>query len=151
MTNTQTVVMWPGFEVTFEQEGEWVTTATPERDPDWKYVDSAGHGHFYAADGLLPTLKWNARPCSMGHGDDCDSEGTWNCRLCDEEIHPGTRPARPVYIPGPRRITCTVTQGSTTTVYAMPQEAWEAFVNRGTEFLLGLASELSSAEHRMAP
>lgn len=146
------VAIWPGFEAVFENEGRWVEAGMPERDPDWKFVDAAGHGHFYAADGSLPTLKWNQQSCTMGHGEDCDAEGTWHCGLCGEEIQPGTRPAKPIYVAGRSRITCTVQYGHTSTVYAVPKEAWTAFMNRGTESLLRLASELwgeFAVEHRL--
>lgn len=62
---------------------------------DWRFVDSAGHGHFYDPEAAnhYPTLTHKQRYCTI-HAD-CDGEGYWECKLCGEEVAPGSvwRPA----------------------------------------------------------
>ena len=64
------------------------------RDPKWKTTDSNGHRHkakvTKKGNVKYPTLQWVTVPCSMGHGDDCTSEGYCVCRECREVIHPAT-------------------------------------------------------------
>src|SRR5687768_8411289 len=56
-----------------------------ELDPDWSFIDENGHGHFVDKNepkgDRLPTLRWVPEACSMGHGDDCDSEGHYVCLI----------------------------------------------------------------------
>jgi hypothetical protein len=85
--NTLTVGPWT-IEVCREMHEVYSNSPTPAKD--WRFIDAAGHGHFWQ-DGY-PTLRWASVPCTMGHGDDCDAEGWWECRLCAEHISPGMKP-----------------------------------------------------------
>jgi hypothetical protein len=82
-------------------------------DPDWTLVDASGHGHFVEKGkpkgDRLPTLKWVPEGCSMGHGEDCDAEGHYECLLCAETIAPATKTTYgPTHVPGPTTITMTM-------------------------------------------
>lgn len=71
-----------------------------EPDPTWRMVDSNGHGHFameIPGTCTYPTMFWDVEPCTMGHGDDCTSEGSWRCLQCNEIMMPSKRPAQPIY------------------------------------------------------
>lgn len=77
-----------------------------EPDPAWRTLDSNGHGHIaQPIPGSVdyPTLEWISEPCSMGHGEDCDSEGAWHCLICGEVVQPGRRPASPIFEKAPGR------------------------------------------------
>jgi hypothetical protein len=89
--------VWPGLDLEYEDRGEWIGGDSREPDPTWRYVDEQGHGHFWRKDDY-PTLRRVVLPCTMGHGDECSSEGYWECRTCGEHIHPGTQESRPVYV-----------------------------------------------------
>lgn len=117
----------PGVQVEVRHNSEVVYSDGRELDPSWQFVDGEGHGHFVgkAKSETLPTLEWVSFPCSMGHGDDCTSEGEWRCRLCGEVIDPGTRPARPVTITGPREYTLTLEDGVVTSTYLFGESEWE--------------------------
>jgi hypothetical protein len=81
-------------------------TASVEPDPNWTFLDSAGHMHAYTKKGNLPTLKAEQREivCTdPDHDDDC--EGYWiteyHCRICSELIEPKMREATSrKYMPG---------------------------------------------------
>lgn len=76
--------------------GPWTVTVTQDKipiysdsstsDEEWTFIDASGHGHFFATTSAdqYPTLTWVSVPCQMGHGDDCDGDGHWECRLCHE-------------------------------------------------------------------
>lgn len=96
----------PEGELTFEQDGQWVTSDLPQPDPNWRATDSHGHEHHYA-DGsdrypTLTTVVGEPYWC-----DDCRDEhqDSWyECRQCGEKITPGTRvDTTPRYIAGPAR------------------------------------------------
>lgn len=121
-------MMGIGFTVTVTNHGQWVRADGPESDPDWRVVDSNGHGHFYSATtraNRYPTLTWIAEPCSMGHGDDCDSEGHYECAVCGETVVPGTRPARDAWVPGHLSYHLTVPDGRGSREYALGQKEWD--------------------------
>lgn len=121
MTNEHT--LWPGYALAVDQPVEVVESNMPEPDPEWRFVDSHGHGHFYDPKAKTwPTLEWVILPCTMGHGDDCEAEGFYRCPLCNEQISPGTRPPRPVTIRGPVTYRLTVTKGESITSYAFGPE-----------------------------
>lgn len=107
-----------GMTVQYHTEQIPIDPGGNELDPDWKFVDHEGHGHFYGdfkSGDRYPTLKWVSRPCTMGHGDDCDSEGYWECRQCGEVIQPGTRPySGPTFVDGPTTVEVTIHSDHTT-------------------------------------
>jgi hypothetical protein len=132
------VMMWPGYQIDIAQDGQWVESGMPERDPDWKMVDENGHGHFVDKNGELPTLRWVAQPCSMGHGDDCDSEGYFECLLCGEVISPGTRTPKPFYVAGMTTYTLT----TETSTYEFGPTQWDAL-----QAAIGATIESTLAEY----
>ena len=73
-------------------------------DLDWRYVDAAGHGHFYAEDGSLPTLDLRAEPrvYDDGYGGVDEWESTiWVCPECDEHVVPARMASpTPTSVPG---------------------------------------------------
>lgn len=96
---TNTFLMEDG-ELEFEDGGQWITSDFPEPDPNWKGADSNGHEHYYSeGPHRYPTLKQVA-------GDpywcvDCRDEhvDTWfECPICGEQVVPGSRTARPVWV-----------------------------------------------------
>ena len=90
---------------TFSKETDEVFVGTfggLEADPDWNYVDKAGHIHYAAKESFVdyPTLEWYVD--SIEYCDDCredHEEGHWVCPLCLETIKPGKRPEQQ-YVPG---------------------------------------------------
>lgn len=82
------------------QERIDVSTNLPKPDPRWSFTDAAGHFHAYTEEETTPTLivRMVHMPCDGSCGGVCDDEGYdathYHCRICDEEIEPGT-------IPGP--------------------------------------------------
>lgn len=117
-------VTWLGYEVEIDRPGEFAHTDMPAADERWTYVDQEGHGHFWKDKGY-PTLVWRPEPCTMGH-DDCDAEGQYECRICGEEIRPGTRRADPIWIAGPVSITLRVRDTSTVRTYRLSEDQWAA-------------------------
>lgn len=124
---------WPGYHLAVTNHGRWVDPGI-EPNPDWRYVDSLGHGHFYRPTttpdnvdrpGPYPTLEWIVEPCTMGHDDDCQSEGHWECRECRETISPKTREAAPVWIPGAEEYELTVDLPSERIVYLFGRSQWD--------------------------
>ena len=64
------------------------TTWGPERDPQWRFVDGAGHGHFY--DKGYPTLhEVTETMVDPDAGDEWQAHVRWECPHCGEEIRPG--------------------------------------------------------------
>lgn len=118
------LAMYSTMELSVHQDHQTVTSDLPEPDPEWRFVDAAGHGHFRSDDGY-PTLEWVTLPCTMGH-DDCDAEGSYRCLLCDEEIRPATRRVSPVTIPGIKTFTLKIhdANGGHST-YVFDEEQWQ--------------------------
>lgn len=96
-------------ELNIEVEQIDVTTMT-EPDPNWTFIDAAGHFHAYTKDFALPTLKRVEMFVAVEPDTDDDDEPVageldefWDegeadysytelhCRICDENIVPGTR------------------------------------------------------------
>jgi len=85
-------------ELTVIHEVETLWSHGPRADPDWSYVDEAGH--FHAAHKVkqdsvtYPTLKSEsiAMPCNGSCGGVCEGEGYTSikrtCQICREEIVP---------------------------------------------------------------
>lgn len=122
MQTNSAVWLMPGVELSYEQTGEMVDPGpnVRVRDPEWRAVDSNGHGHFAQTKGHLieyPTLEWMSVPCAMGHGDDCDAEGDWHCAICGEVVEPNTNAAKPEWINGPRRYRLVLHGATDTTTY----------------------------------
>lgn len=72
-----------------------VWTEGPQPDPNWSHVDEARHFHARDDEGGLPTL--DAVPEHVDCGcETCNGEGYtithWHCRICREEITPGSIP-----------------------------------------------------------
>lgn len=67
---------------------------TYKDDPQWTFVDKAGHFHAITRDGKFPTLEAYTKtlPCPGGCGDS-GCEGTievrYRCRICGKRIRPG--------------------------------------------------------------
>lgn len=82
-----------------------VETNVPEADPEWRFVDAAGHGHFRATNGGYPTLRYvEDTPEGFGpDGEEYGPEGHMECTTCGEHIQPGMKPPDPFprYIAGP--------------------------------------------------
>lgn len=86
-------------EVHVEVEQIDVTTMT-EPDPNWTFIDAAGHFHAYTKEFALPTLKrvevYVDADQVEGLDEDYDEDDyaivELHCRICDENIVPGTRP-----------------------------------------------------------
>lgn len=96
---------------------------TYKDDPQWTFVDKAGHFHAITADGKFPTLEAyvKRRPCPGGCGDPgCEGEieGRYRCRLCRKRIRPGRVVDR---VAGARRYMPGVT---TWTVTVPTQQEW---------------------------
>jgi hypothetical protein len=137
------------FEFNVTTGGQMVESGGVEADPSWRHVDSNGHGHFYQSrKDPFPTLRWVSEPCTMGHGEDCDAEGHYECTLCGEEIRPGERLAQPVWIDGPDtyRLTVVTDDGQRVT-YEFGESHWATlcavWVAAAQETLDGFVVEVS--------
>lgn len=94
-----------GFEITLERDLQEFWSLT-EPDPNWRFVDAAGHVHTRAEDGGYPTLKprtdgeyWCETCC------DFHEDYVSVCKLCGEVVVPGSRtPTTPEVIAGPVRV-----------------------------------------------
>lgn len=65
-----------------------------EPDLTWEFIDAAGHFHAYDNSGSAPTLEKFSRLVETCTFDCCDEEyeeTAWRCRVCREEIEPGTK------------------------------------------------------------
>lgn len=99
-----------------------------EPDPDWRYVDLAGHGHFRSNIGdHYPTLKWaETDPGGMdSDGEEWPPTGHHECRHCGEHIVPGARLGRPQQIETGRTFTITGPEGSR----RITQEEFDSIAN----------------------
>lgn len=107
-----------------EQEMIEVRSEALVRDERWTFIDAAGHGHFAGEDDY-PTLRWVALPCTMGHGEDCDGEGHYECPLCSQKIMPGLRPPAALVnlVPGRLYMKLIFDDGRSRREYALPTEA----------------------------
>lgn len=96
------------------------TTKVP--DEKWRFVDKAGHGHFW--DGKdLPTLVWVVTG-KQWVGDEYDGEeydvGEWRCKLCDEVVEPKKKAVyAPQFVDGPTTFLVTV---ENETFYLTPEQ-----------------------------
>lgn len=75
-----------------ERESIDVSSWGQERDPNWRYVDAAGHGHFY--DKGYPTLsEVTETMVDPDDGDEWQAHVRWECPHCGEVIKPASRPS----------------------------------------------------------
>ena len=86
---------------TLRIEREWIDVTMMggnwKYDPDWEFVDRAGHTH-WRFDARFPTLVWVVDDVHYHDGDEC-ADGHLACSLCFEPIEPGRVPASS-FIPG---------------------------------------------------
>lgn len=66
-----------------------VTSWGREHDPAWRYLDAAGHGHFYEPG--YPTLREITQLVADEWGEEWQEHVRWECPHCGEHIVPGTR------------------------------------------------------------
>jgi hypothetical protein len=74
-----------------------ITMAGPsyKPDPEWTYVDKAGHFHAFTEDGKLPTLERYEKHlnCDGSCAGVCSDEGytetRYRCRACGKRVKPG--------------------------------------------------------------
>ena len=96
------VLAGKNYKLTYERDYVTVSSLYPEPDPDWTFVDAAGHRH----DGSGETLEWVftrtywCEECCDEH-----EEGEWRCLECGEVLVPGTRTAQDRQLPGLARLT----------------------------------------------
>jgi hypothetical protein len=124
-------MLWPMIQVSFDRE-ELEANLGPVKVPDldWRYVDKAGHGHFWNKKGNgapLPTLEWVVT--SQGWFDDGTSYdiGEHRCKICAEVIEPGMKTEFPKPVFGPTVVTVTIngeTFRLTEEKYQQSVEAW---------------------------
>jgi hypothetical protein len=95
----------PRISISWEREEVPVATMHPTQvpDPDWRFIDKAGHGHFWKKD-KLPTLKWVVTGKTWV-GDEYDGYeielGEYQCKNCGEAVEPKKRSEYgPTSIPG---------------------------------------------------
>lgn len=82
--------------LTVETEAIDITSATTtyKDDPQWTFVDKAGHFHAVTGAGKFPTLEAYTKtlPCPGGCDDpDCEgvTEARYRCRICRKRVKPG--------------------------------------------------------------
>jgi hypothetical protein len=87
-------------ELEIDRNPQVVWSDSPKADRSWTFVDQAGHFHAYDMDGELPTLENEPEhvDCDGACGGHCEGYSVphYLCRICREEIHPGS-------IPGPHQ------------------------------------------------
>lgn len=118
--------------ITFESNPiEIPPSMYPEPDPDWRYTDHQGHEHYY--DDGYPTLErivvntWWCVDCHEHHDDVALA-----CRICGEQIEPGTQPPSPYP---------TFVQGTTTWTVEVDRH-----FERGSQVTVEVAGRVGTAE-----
>ena len=95
-----TTFQLPLISVMIEREDIPVDTIHPQKVPDekWRFVDAAGHGHFWETGEektfWLPTLEWVVTGTEwVGEGSDAEEikVGEYRCKTCGEVIEPKHR------------------------------------------------------------
>lgn len=103
-----------------------------EPDPDWRFIDAAGHGHFHSNG--YPTLKEVTEPCfDADSGDQWDRHVRFECPHCGEVIVPGRRAAAPVYVHGPECYTIDGREVSPDEYADQWSRAWHASIDAAAE------------------
>jgi hypothetical protein len=134
----------PGVEIQAEAITENFGTIR-EADPDWRMVDSAGHGHFFAEG--YPTLEERYRGCGdPDHDEDCEGESYYACPLCDEEIEPRTKIRDASHEVVGHRFTLTIRQGPQVTTLTLT-EAEMKEVSRAASEAAASALAVALGEH----
>lgn len=128
----KTAAVWPLFSVAIEREDIAVGVIHQIKVPDeeWRYVDKAGHGHFWKGK-KVPTCKLVVTGTTWV-GDEYEAEEIeikeWKCKLCYEIIEPGYRmQLAPTHVPGPTWVTIVINDETfviTPEQYASSVEAW---------------------------
>jgi len=101
-------------ELVVEQQMESYTTNQPKLNPHWVFHDGRGHEHAPEGDDLPTLFAWSEEmPCNGLCGGTCGGEGyfetTWWCRLCGEQVKPGTIAGPHTFVvPGMRSWSATV-------------------------------------------
>ena len=120
MINTLQLGPW---EITRETEQIPVMSNLPTRDEQWRFIDAAGHGHFWQ-DGY-PTLKTVEVECYCSAVDEEHTVSHFECPHCGEVIEPGTKPPSPfpTYINGPTRVSLIHDDGRVRSEYLITSQA----------------------------
>lgn len=99
------------YSLSVNQDFELIYSMAPRPNPNWRYVDKAGHEHYYdEKSGQYPTLQ-----LIIDEARECDCEFCWHedepyeyivashyeCPLCKEVVVP-SETTLPFQIPGPR-------------------------------------------------
>jgi hypothetical protein len=107
------------------------TMGGDEPDPNWRYVDEAGHEHTYAATGdHYPTLREVIGPsywCDTCRDEHEDYEATYReCVQCGERITPATIFRGPHRFPvrGIRSATLTSDEGDSCRMWYLTDDEW---------------------------
>ena len=123
-----------------EMERDMIDMTCPiEPDPNWAFIDAAGHFHARSKKGTLPTLEMKREYVSCPDSAEgcCDGyDDTWlECVLCHEKIVPGTRPGQRSSISGPMHWRITVSG-----VYIEPGTRVNVRIDReGKPVMFGIA------------
>lgn len=120
----------PGMTVDVTVRDEWTTPGPTDRvrDPEWRAVDSASHGHFAASENgrvTYPTLKWSAHLLADNDGEEYDA-GWWVCPTCGAKISPDTRAALPEKVASRRSYRLTIDEPTVLRVYEFNEADWKA-------------------------
>ena len=123
----KTQAMWPMFSVAIEREDIAldVIHSIKVRDEEWRFVDKAGHGHFWKGK-KVPTCKY-VQVGTEWIGDEYEADEVpimeWQCKECAEKILPGYRTElQPTHVPGPTYVTVEI--NGETFVLTPEQYAW---------------------------
>lgn len=133
----KTQMVWPMFSVQVEREDIAVDVIHSIKVPDeeWRFVDKAGHGHFWKLFSKKPSTIPTCVLVVTGTewvGDEYEAEEIeikeWKCKLCTEIIKPGYRQElAPTHVPGPTWVTVTINDETfvlTPEQYAWSVDAW---------------------------
>lgn len=95
-----------------QEPGEIMESSLPEADPAWRYTDRQGHEHapeVYTDQGGVKRVRdWPSLVSVVEETywcDECNDEHERRhreCRICGEQIEPGSRRAVPFVVPGAR-------------------------------------------------
>lgn len=137
--------------VTAEQEYIDVLDDSPKPDKVWRFIDAAGHGHFWK-DGY-PTLELTMVPCYCGDDDDEHTVDEYVCPHCREVIRPGLiHPLRGAMRPmkGRLNVTLTFEDDRSKREYLLSEEDGRAVLNDPVEAIPRVTADAtpSSAEYR---
>jgi hypothetical protein len=120
---SEVVVHLGPWTVTRETERIPVMSDLPSADKEWRFIDAAGHGHFWR-DGY-PTLRTVEADCYCDAVHEDHTISHFECPHCAEVIEPGTIPPSPfpTYINGLTHVTLTYDDGRERREYVLISEA----------------------------